>query len=402
MIRAQFKLIRRLWALNPPRSLLWRVTRWLWASGARELAWQLTVIDGAIAAALVLTGAAGSALGLTAFIAFVLLFAFEARLAYQSIGSARAVDEALREIPGEPSRLRVPRTHVAFPLLMLFAKTVRKERGVIYHRGKGYRLRVDIYRPAEAEPGDDPRPAVIQVHGGGWISGSRVEQGIPLLNHLASNGWIGFNIDYRLSPRATLPDHVVDVKRAIAWVRDNATDLNIDPTRICLTGGSAGGHLTALAALTADDATLQPGFEDADTSVAAAVPFYGVYDMHDIGGVYYPELREWLFRNVVIKRDWENEPAAYEAVSPTYRVNANAPPFLVFHGDRDTLVPVQDARVFVERLRAVSRSDVLYVELPGAEHAFDLIPSVRSVRVVEGIERFLRTAVLAPRELSAA
>jgi acetyl esterase/lipase len=229
-----------------------------------------------------------------------------------------------------------------------------------------------------------------------------VEQGIPLLNHLASNGWIGFNIDYRLSPRATLPDHVIDVKRAIAWVRENAEDLKIDPHRICLTGGSAGGHLTALAALTADDTSLQPGFEHADTSVAAAVPFYGVYDMADIGGTYYPELREWLFRKIVIKRDWEAEPKAYEAVSPTYRVHAGAPPFLVFHGDRDSLVPVQDARTFVERLRAVSRSDVLYVELPGAEHAFDLIPSVRTVRVVEGIERFLRTAVLRPAELTAA
>ncbi len=70
---------------------------------------------------------------------------------------------------------------------------------------------------------------MIQVHGGGWIAGSRLEQGIPLLNHMAANGWIGFNIDYRLSPRATLPDHVIDVKRAIAWVRENAEELGDRP-----------------------------------------------------------------------------------------------------------------------------------------------------------------------------
>ena len=119
---------------------------------------------------------------------------------------------------------------------------------------------------------------MIQVHGGGWILGSRSEQGIPLLNHMAANGWVGFNVDYRLSPRATLPDHVIDVKRAIAWVRENADELGVDPERIAITGGSAGGHLTALAALTANDRSLQPGFEDADTSVMAAVPFYGIYD----------------------------------------------------------------------------------------------------------------------------
>jgi acetyl esterase/lipase len=400
-MRAQLRLLVRLLRLNPPRSLLWRVTRWVWAAFARELAWQFATLDLLIVIALVLLGATGSTPGMALLTLIALLFLFEARLAWQSLGSARAVDEAMKEVPGEPSDLRVPRSHLVFPPLMLAARTVRKERGIVYHQDNSYRLRLDIYRPANASPDDAPRPGVIQVHGGGWISGSRVEQGIPLLNHLASNGWIGFNIDYRLSPRATLPDHVIDIKHAIAWVREHAGELGIDPERICLTGGSAGGHLTALAALTADDSALQPGFEEADTSVAAAVPFYGVYDMADIGGVYYPELREWLFRTIVIKRDWEAEPEAYRAVSPTYRVHEGAPPFLVFHGDRDTLVPVEDARVFVERLRAVSQNDVLYVELPGAEHAFDLIPSVRTARVVEGIERFLRTAVLQPQELAA-
>jgi acetyl esterase/lipase len=402
VIRAQLKLIRRLWALKPPRALHIRVLRWVAAAMAREFAWQFSFLLAVIAVVLGLLGATGSTLGLVLLALIALLLLFESRLAYLSIASSRAVDEALRDIPGEPSRLRFPRSHLVLPALMLAAKSVRKERAVVFHEGDGYRLRLDIYRPREATPRDDPRPAVIQVHGGGWIAGSRLEQGIPLLNHLASNGWIGFNVDYRLSPRATLPDHVVDVKRAIAWVRGHAEELNIDPERICLTGGSAGGHLTALAALTADDRSLQPGFEDSDTSVAAAVPFYGVYDMADLGGNYYPELRSWLFPKVVIKREYDDDPAAYEAVSPTYRVHAGAPPFLVFHGDRDTLVPVQDARAFVERLEATSRNHVLYVELPGAEHAFDLAPSLRTAHVVEGIERFLRTAVLEPRELTAA
>jgi acetyl esterase/lipase len=213
---------------------------------------------------------------------------------------------------------------------------------------------------------------------------------------MAANGWVGFNVDYRLSPRATLPDHVIDVKRAIAWVREHADEFRIDSRRICLTGGSAGGHLCALAALTADDRSLQPGFEDADTSVAAAVPFYGVYDMLDDDAVYYEGLRSWLLEEVVIKRRRDEDPEAFRAVSPTYRVHPGAPPFMVFHGERDTLVPPDDARTFVRRLEAASESEVLYVELPGAEHAFDLFPSLRTARVVEGIERFLRTVVEPP------
>ena len=115
------------------------------------------------------------------------------------------------------------------------------------------------------------------------------------------HGWVGFNIDYRLSPAATFPDHLVDVKRAIAWVREHAAEYGADPDFVCLTGGSAGGHLCALAALTADDPAYQPGFEDADTSVAAAVPFYGVYDLTDSEGIYYSELLEWVLERFVLQ-----------------------------------------------------------------------------------------------------
>jgi acetyl esterase/lipase len=276
---------------------------------------------------------------------------------------------------------------------MLLAPAVKHERGIVYHRERKRRVRLDAYRPkAKPQPGER-RPAIVQVHGGGWILGSRVEQGIPLLNHLAANGWVGFNVDYRLSPRATMPEHVIDVKRAIAWVREHADEYDVDPERVCITGGSAGGHLCGLAALTSDDKGLQPGFEDADTSVCAAVPFYGLYDLLDEERLYTPGIREWLVGKIVVKRRRESDPDAFRQASPTYRVHPGAPPFMIFHGEHDSLVPVEDARAFAERLERISESAVYYVELPGGEHAFDLAPSVRTARVVEGIERFLRTVV---------
>jgi acetyl esterase/lipase len=398
MIRAQLRALVRLWRLDPPWELQWHVIRWSWALVAREFAWQLAIVVGGAIALLIALGATASTLGIVVLVLLVTDLVFLLRLAWASFRSAAAVERAFAEVPGDPPETRFPRSHLVFPLLMLVPRGVRKRRGVVFHEEGGLRLRLDVYMSGDAALEARPRPAVIQVHGGGWIAGSRVEQGIPLLNFMASNGWIGFNVDYRLSPRATLPDQVIDVKRAIAWVREHADELGVDPERICLTGGSAGGHLTALAALTADDRSLQPGFEDADTSVAAAVPFYGVYDMLDEDVVYYEGLRSWLLEEIVIKRRRAEDPDAFRAVSPTHRVHAGAPPFLVFHGERDTLVPPEDARGFAERLRAVSRNQALYVELPGAEHAFDLMPSLRTARVVEGIERFLRGVVAPPPE----
>lgn len=381
--------------LGAPPVLLARVVRWIVRFLAREFAFQLTAIAGALAA--LLGRAPASRLRGTGMILAGTLGAIEARFAWQAWRTVRAVDRELRdEIPGEPPKSRFPRSHLVLPPLMLFARSVSRERGIVFHEEAKRRVRLDVYRPRAAAADGEARPAVIQVHGGGWILGSRSEQGIPLLNHLATNGWIGFNVDYRLSPRATLPEHVIDVKRAIAWVREHAEDLGVDPERICLTGGSAGGHLTALAALTADDRSLQPGFEDADTSVAAAVPFYGVYDLVDESRFYYPELREWLFERVVVKRKLADAPELFRSVSPVHRVHPDAPPFLIFHGEDDTLVPVEDARTFARRLEDISRNRTLYVELPGAEHAFDLFPSLRTARVVEGIERFLRAVVEPP------
>ena len=95
----------------------------------------------------------------------------------------------------------------------------------------------------------------------------------------------------------------------------------------------------------------------------------------------------------MIKLPLDGNRELYERASPLFRVHPGAPPFMVIHGERDTLTPVADARDFVEALRAVSDSEVRYVELPGAEHAFDLWPSVRTARVVDGIGRFLGAAV---------
>jgi acetyl esterase/lipase len=144
--------------------------------------------------------------------------------------------------------------------------------------------------------------------------------------------------------------------------------------------------------LTANDPRYQPGFEEADTSVAAAVSFYGVYDFTDEGAFGAdPEIFRRFLEPIVMQAFLDEEPQRFREASPMHHVRADAPPFFAIHGNKDTLAPVEDARTFVERLRAVSQEPVLYAEMQGAQHAFEVFPSVRTAKVIEGVERFLST-----------
>ncbi len=260
----------------------------------------------------------------------------------------------------------------------------------ITYAGRGSRRGLlDVYRRAGRPVAG--APVLLQVHGGGWTIGNKDQQGIPLMLHMAARGWVCVAINYRLSPRHPFPTHLVDVKRSIAWIRSNIEQYGGDPSYIAITGGSAGGHLTALAALTPNDPEYQPGFEDADTTLQAAVPHYGVYDFAGASGERSAvRMRDAFLGPRVLKKDPVRDLADFERASPLLRVNADAPPFFVIHGAHDSLVPVSQARHFVTALREVSKSPVAYAELPGTQHAFDVFPSIRSAHVVSGVDRFLR------------
>ena len=250
----------------------------------------------------------------------------------------------------------------------------------------GARNHLDIWRRPDLDRGGRA-PVLLQVPGGAWMVGSKRQQAYPLMSHLAELGWVCVAINYRLSPRSTWPDQIVDVKRALAWVKEHIAEYGGDPDWVAITGGSAGGHLSSLAALTPNDPQFQPGFEDADTSVRAAVPFYGLYDftMNDaIHPLMAPTLSKYVFK---LKR-----PAivdAFRNASPITYVNPYAPPFFVLHGRNDSLIPVEQGRAFSKRLREVSRQPVAYAELPFAQHAFDIFGSVRAAHATVAVEQFL-------------
>ena len=273
------------------------------------------------------------------------------------------------------------------------ARSVRVVKDVDY-AGDGKRShRLDIYVGRHHPP--SAGPVLVHIHGGAWILGDKREQGFPLMFELARRGWVCVTVNYGLSPKVTWPQHIVDCKRAVLWVREHISGYGGDPRFVAVSGGSAGGHLSALLALTPGDPAFQPGFEGADTSVEACVPMYGVYDMTggkgsiEVPSNRYDEGLMRLLERQVFKCRIDDDPKLFEDASPLYRVNTDAPPFFVVHGSNDTLVPVEQACRFTEALREVSKSPVLYAELPKAQHAFDVLPSVRSAHTVAAVVRFL-------------
>ncbi|MBO9520585.1 MAG: alpha/beta hydrolase [Nocardioidaceae bacterium] len=294
----------------------------------------------------------------------------------------------LDQIPDRPADadLKTPLRDLARPFA-LAKPGVEVIRDISYREG-GSRARLDIYRPEGLDLTN--APVLIQVHGGGWTIGDKAQQGLILMNRMAARGWVCVAINYRLAPKHPFPAQIVDVKKAIAWVRDNIASYGGDPSYLVITGGSAGGHLAALAALTPEVKEYQPGFEDADTRVSACVPFYGVYDLGGITGDRAAvEMRDLFLAPRVFKADPKTELAAFELASPIAHVSADAPDFFVIHGVHDGLVSVRQARAFVQKLREVSTAVVTYLELPNTQHAFEVFSSIRSQHIIRAVERWL-------------
>ncbi len=213
---------------------------------------------------------------------------------------------------------------------------------------------LDLYRDRSDRSG---RPVLIHFHP---IFGSKRLGTRYLFHRLAAAGWICVSANYRRSDDESF-DAVLDVKTVIAWVREHGPEYGADPATIFLAGSSLGAHLASLAAFRANKPELQGGFEGADAPVAGLICLYGYYGS--------------------VARDG----------SPSSRLpyaTTNAPPCFVAHGDQDSLVLVDDARGFVEQLRATSSNPVVYAELPGAQHGFDLFRSRRFDTVVDAIEAF--------------
>jgi acetyl esterase/lipase len=373
------------------------ITGWNFAVGwiVSELAGQILAVYVVVTGILVVFGGWRGSLGLAALILNVLVVLGLGGLLISALSARRAVEKALEGIPGfgvsiskDEHRPRWGRWWRIARAIPLPSRDLEIIKNVSYADDGLKAHRLDIIK---SKITTSNAPVLLYIHGGSWVLGDKREQGKPMMFELAARGWVCVTANYRLSPKNTWPDHIVDVMKAIAWVKEHIAEHGGDPNFVAISGGSAGGHLCALAALAHDDPAFKWGFEEADTSVVACVPFYGVHDMtatKEVGGRYGKGLKVLLEREVM-KEKMSDHPALFEAASPLHRVRADAPPFLVFHGVNDTLVPIAVPRAFVPALRAVSSQPVGYVELPLAQHAFDVMASPRCSATTMGVVAFL-------------
>ncbi len=266
-----------------------------------------------------------------------------------------------------------------FASTALAAEAVRTEHDVEY-LGAGRDEKADLYLPAEAKPGQK-FPAVVIIHGGGWSGGDkRAAREINIGTTLALNGYVGLSINYLLALQGgtepTWPQNLHDCKTAVRWLRANAARLNIDPERIGAIGGSAGGHLATMLAITGPELD-PPGA--GSCRISCAVDLYG------------PVL--WLTqRDIAMFRKTRAEaPELYRQGSPLTHVDKNDPPVLILHGTADKTVAVADSEALAAAMKDAGAPHELVI-IPDAPHSFHLEPKQRDLRplVLGFFEKHLR------------
>ncbi len=205
-------------------------------------------------------------------------------------------------------------------------------------------LRLDLHMPTR---GEGPFPAVVCLHGGGWVGGSR-KQMTRTLEVLARRGYVAISPDYRLAPKHRWPACLEDCKAAVRWLRANAAKYRVDPNRIGVVGLSAGGHLACLMGVTDPS----DGFDEhgdhltQSSRVQAVVSFAAPTDL-TAEALQTDEVRT---RNLIplFGGDLKSCPEAYRKASPVLYHPKTPPPFLIVHGASDAVVPLAQARALAE------------------------------------------------------
>ena len=258
-------------------------------------------------------------------------------------------------------------------------------RDQVFHQQAGILLKLDIYRPHNTKK---KHPGILQIHGGAWITGSK-RQASFLMARMAARGWVCFSVSYRFSPDIVFPEHLIDIKRALRWIRNNAEEHGLDPDFIIATGGSSGGHLAAMTALTQNQAEFQPGFEKTDTSIQGCVPIYGVFNFSEPFDERTPFPAKAGVLQMLCGGTPETQPDRYQQITPANWISGKTPPFLLIQGETDALISVTETQAFWEVLQAHKVADSVFLRLPLVEHAFDIFPTLTAQCIVPTIERYL-------------
>ena len=231
--------------------------------------------------------------------------------------------------------------------------------------------KADLYLPT-ARLANAKTPAVLIIHGGGWTTGDKAEEReVNIATNLAQAGYVALSINYVLSTsgNVTWPQNLHDCKTAVRWLRKNAERLHIDADRIGVIGGSAGGHLAAMLAVTAPKDNLDPArpYSEYSCKVQCAVDLYGPIDL-----LSYKDLP-------MFGKSRAQAPELYREASPTTYVSVQTPPVQILHGTADKSVSIEQSQLFARALQKAG-APVVFETVEGAPHTFHLQPKQRDLR----------------------
>jgi acetyl esterase/lipase len=243
--------------------------------------------------------------------------------------------------------------------------SVELKRDLIYARYAGREMHLDLYLPKE---GTGPFPAVVYVHGGGWRGGNK-NAFARQAAHMATRGFAGACIEYRLSGEAKWPAAIHDAKAAVRWVRANAGPYRIEPNRIGAAGGSAGGHLVALLGTTADRKDLEGdgGSHGVSSRVIAVAAFNPAVDLVSFGKQAPGNASNSVFE--FLGASFKDNPRLWKLATPITHASAKSAKFLFLHGTSDTTVPFQQSVDMLNKLKAAGVDAELF-QAEKAGHGF--------------------------------
>jgi len=247
---------------------------------------------------------------------------------------------------------------------------------VVFQKGEGYELKLNLFTPKNSTKA---LPLVVMVHGGCWIDGGRADYNYYGVK-LAQLGYAAATVDYRVADQARYPAAVDDVRNAVQWLKDHAKTYNIDPDRIALLGGSAGGHLVELIGYAANTPTKQHP-EGPGPKVKAVVAFYGWSDLTD------PAVRDPYWNEAFLGKKYAVAPELYKEASPITHVSKQSPPTILLQGTIDAVVPMGQSVKLAKALEA-NHVPYIYVPFEGQFHAFDFFQDTTE-RSLYFIEKFL-------------
>ncbi|HWD95740.1 MAG TPA: DUF3293 domain-containing protein [Acidimicrobiales bacterium] len=398
-LASAFLVLSAATALRPGRRGLFATLAYPvgWAAG--ELAGQAFFLQAGLLGLLWWWGWPSTAwLGSLVIFLAVVVMVENAALIFIQFLSRRVVRRAMEESPDRPLTIAHPRDDLFGRWWRTALQVPFHPRDMQLHRNLVYgplpRHRLDIWRLSTTRT---DAPVIYYVHGGAWTFGDKREQGRPMLHEFVRRGWIVVASNYRLAPRFPWPAQIEDATRVLGWIKKNISTYGGDPGRVVIAGASAGGHLAALVALSADDPTWRPDdmADVEDWTVRGALSFYGVLEMTG-DEMHWRGLGRGLLRLLerrVVQLPYLDNEELYRTLSPYERITAQSPPFFVVQGVNDTLVEVNVARAFVAKFRAMAFTPAYYVELPFTQHAFDLTASPRTSATTRAAIAFAQSVV---------